>query len=916
MENLRFRHLAVTGMPGSGKGPELMHAPRHRRLPHRRRCAGSAERLAARTRIANGGPARKPGPSFVPDSRKDVTASLAGPESLRFGGGGGIIPSLEPTGRFDTVPRVTMLFLGAPAVEVDGAPVAVDTRKAIALLAYLAVTRQASHPRHAGRPALARVQPDQGPRRAAPHPLVPGGAPGRAGWLRVDRESVELDRERGPGGRGPLPGPAGRVPDPRPSRRGGLPRVPGAARRRRSRSTATTSWPGFGLRDSVAFDDWQFFQAEELRRELAGALERLARGRARRGRVGAGHQPTPAAGWPSTPCTSRPTACSCGSTPGRASGPRALRQYRECVRVLDQGARRHAARGDHPALQADPGERPAAAARPRQREARGSARDACARRELPTSRPLRDEPAGRTGRRSGRRCSGATARPPAGGDVVVLEGEAGIGKTRLAEEFLAHAGATRRGRRRRALLRGRDGPGLRAVRRGALRRDRPGRRTDAAATELPAGPWARPPACCPSSQALLPELPRPLPPLDTPGRQEPVLRGRHAGCSSRLSAATARRPLRRRPAVGRRGLAGPAGLPGAAAGRRRRLVLVHLARGGGPRGPPPARAAGRGPEGGRGDGPGAGAARPRRRRGAGGPRSAAGGDPEALGLAPLRRDRGAAALPGRVPGGDRRGRAGRRRGGLGAARRRADLLHGRLRTRRRDGRAVARRRRRHRAVLRLRHRAGGQRSRRGGDRRRAGGADVARPDPGGHAGAPAEGPAYDFGHDKLRALVYEETSLARRRLLHRRVAEALAARARRAARGRRRWPPRSPTTTGWPARTRRRRSTTAGRRPRARPLRQRARRWPTTRTALALGHPRRRRAARGHRATCRPCGASTARRWSSYEAAQPPGRGRHRRRTRAQAWQRPRASQGDGTSPEPLRSGAARPSKSATPRRR
>ena len=35
-------------------------------------------------------------------------------------------------------------------------------------------------------------------------------------------------------------------------------------------------------------------------------------------------------------------------------------------------------------------------------------------------------------------------------------------------------------------------------------------------------------------------------------------------------------------------------------------------------------------------------------------------------------------------------------------------------------------------------------------------------------------PIYDFSHEKLRALVYEETSLARRRLLHRRVAEALA----------------------------------------------------------------------------------------------------------------------------------------------
>ena len=34
---------------------------------------------------------------------------------------------------------------------------------------------------------------------------------------------------------------------------------------------------GFGLPDSVAFDDWQFFEAEGLRDDLAGALERLVR---------------------------------------------------------------------------------------------------------------------------------------------------------------------------------------------------------------------------------------------------------------------------------------------------------------------------------------------------------------------------------------------------------------------------------------------------------------------------------------------------------------------------------------------------------------------------------------------------------------------------------------------------------------
>jgi predicted ATPase len=41
------------------------------------------------------------------------------------------------------------------------------------------------------------------------------------------------------------------------------------------------------------------------------------------------------------------------------------------------------------------------------------------------------------------------------------------------------------------------------------------------------------------------------------------------------------------------------------------------------------------------------------------------------------------------------------------------------------------------------------------------------------AGAGERALKYDFSHERLRSLVYEETSLARRRLLHRRVAEAL-----------------------------------------------------------------------------------------------------------------------------------------------
>jgi predicted ATPase len=48
-------------------------------------------------------------------------------------------------------------------------------------------------------------------------------------------------------------------------------------------------------------------------------------------------------------------------------------------------------------------------------------------------------------------------------------------------------------------------------------------------------------------------------------------------------------------------------------------------------------------------------------------------------------------------------------------------------------------------------------------------------------GLPPKGgatPTHDFAHEKLRALLYEDTSLGRRRVLHRRVAEALVGRAR------------------------------------------------------------------------------------------------------------------------------------------
>ena len=76
---------------------------------------------------------------------------------------------------------------------------------------------------------------------------------------------------------------------------------------------------GFGLKDSLNLDDWQLFQAEALRRELADSLEKLVRfrtsqrefelavGYARRGL------------WRSTRWTKQPIVNGCAFTPGLAN---------------------------------------------------------------------------------------------------------------------------------------------------------------------------------------------------------------------------------------------------------------------------------------------------------------------------------------------------------------------------------------------------------------------------------------------------------------------------------------------------------------------------------------------------------------------------------------------------------------------
>ena len=89
--------------------------------------------------------------------------------------------------------RLRLSLLGAPRVERDGAPIEVDARKAIALLAYLVVTGQA-HRRDA-LAALLWPEYDQTSARASLRRTLSALSKGRAGgWLPVDRETIGLSR--------------------------------------------------------------------------------------------------------------------------------------------------------------------------------------------------------------------------------------------------------------------------------------------------------------------------------------------------------------------------------------------------------------------------------------------------------------------------------------------------------------------------------------------------------------------------------------------------------------------------------------------------------------------------------------------------------------------------------------------------
>lgn len=205
-----------------------------------------------------------------------------------------------------------LFLLGPPRIERNGRPIALDTRKAIALLAYLAATGQPQ-----GRDRIAALLwPDADTERAR-------GALRRT--LSTVRSGVGRDALRTDGLRVALDEhvdvDVGR-----------FRRLIADGRLEEAIAAYTGDFlSGFTLRDSVEFDDWQTSEAEELKRALASVLERLSLG-ASNGAAAIGY----ARRWVGIDPLHEPAHRALMrllAVAGERSA--ALRQYRECAHLLD-----------------------------------------------------------------------------------------------------------------------------------------------------------------------------------------------------------------------------------------------------------------------------------------------------------------------------------------------------------------------------------------------------------------------------------------------------------------------------------------------------------------------------------------------------------------------------------------------------
>jgi DNA-binding SARP family transcriptional activator len=230
--------------------------------------------------------------------------------------------------------RLALYLLGPPRIELDKKPVHIGRTKAVAMLAYLAVTgsphsREAlatllwpestsSRARASLRRVLVTLRQALGEEWLDLRPETVGLNPNENLWLDVaafqDRLVVCQTHDHPPDQA---------CPD-------CLPLLAEAVELYRDDFLA-----GFTLPDSLAFDEWQFFRAERLRDELASALRRLVRWHSAEGE----HDPAIAYArrWLELDKLHEPAhreLMDLYAQAGRRSA--ALRQYRACVRVLEE----------------------------------------------------------------------------------------------------------------------------------------------------------------------------------------------------------------------------------------------------------------------------------------------------------------------------------------------------------------------------------------------------------------------------------------------------------------------------------------------------------------------------------------------------------------------------------------------------
>jgi DNA-binding SARP family transcriptional activator/predicted ATPase len=370
------------------------------------------------------------------------------------------------------VKSLRLSLLGTPVIEVDGQPLVVDTRKAVAILGFLAIT---GHPQSRAVVADLLWPELDGERAGAAlrrtlSALRAGLGPDR---LQSDRGLVALALDDAwfdvAQARRVAAQPGAGIADLRTAcelHRGDL-------------------LDGFALRDSVRFDDWLRDWQDELRRERAQLLDRLTDALAQAGRIDEAvararerlaldelHEPT------------HRRLIELYASAGRRGD--ALAQYRDCVRTLDRelGVSPLAATTElYSALSAGT-PAPAELIEP------PSPTD-----ELPL--------VGRE--RELAQLADAYQRAHEGGVFVVIEGESGVGKTRLARE--ATAEMTQDGGH---MLVARPHPGEQGLAYGViavLLREAIGQAPDSVSDELRA-----------DAARLLPELgPPPAGSLDEPG---------------------------------------------------------------------------------------------------------------------------------------------------------------------------------------------------------------------------------------------------------------------------------------------------------------------------------------------------------------------------------------------------------------